>query len=181
MVQIKKRDLRFLAAMAVFASVVFLIYREEVVGPPLAPLATLTAQITVWLLHWVGIDAVREATLISQPGGFAYNISFRCTAILPMTFLTAAILFFPVPMRKRIVGLMIGLPMLMLLNVTRLIHLFYIGLHDPAHFELWHEDLWRGMIRLAILVIWMAWALWAERGTERGLVKELRRAEAEMI
>src|SRR2546421_10087198 len=72
MLKDRVQDARFLAFMAVFTGFVFLLYREELVGPSLVPLTLWTARTTVLLLHWLGIEAVQAATVISHPEGFAY-------------------------------------------------------------------------------------------------------------
>lgn len=163
MVSVSKKDLHFLTLMAVFVVIVFALYREEIVGPLLAPLAMLTAKMTFALLQWLGTEAVRNATVIYQPGGFAYDVSYTCTGILPITFLVAAMLAYPVPFAYRVIGVIVGTTILLLLNFGRLVHLFQIGVHNPGNFDFWHEDLWQGIIRLSILCLWMTWAVWAER------------------
>ena len=155
-------NLRFAVVMAVFAGVVLLTYREDMLGPLLAPLTTLTAQITLALLHWLGMEAVRVATVISHPDGFAYEIYYRCTGILPVAFLTVSILAYPGPLRRKFVGLTVGLPVLIALNLTRLVHLFYIGVYNPAAFDAAHVVLWEGFLILAIFGLWLGSTRWSD-------------------
>ena len=159
----RSAEAQFLAFMAVFTGFVFLLYREELVGPSLVPLTLWTARMTVLLLHWLGIEAVQAATVISHPEGFAYEVAYSCVGALPVVFFSAAVLAYPAALTHRLVGVTIGLPALLALNFSRLVHLFYLGVQDRAAFEWWHADLWRTIILLSVIGLWLSWACWAER------------------
>ena len=154
----RQLNLRFVAAMVGFAGVALLTYREDVLGAPLAPVTMWAARVTLALLHWLGIEATRVATVISHPSGFAYEIYYRCTGFLPVAFLTTAILATPGHWRRKLVGLAVGVPALIAVNLTRLVHLFYLGVHNPATFDFAHSVLWEGFLILAILGLWLGWA-----------------------
>lgn len=158
----RRLNLRFATVMVVFAGLVFLTYREDMLGSFLAPLTTLTAKTTLVLLHWSGMEAVRVATLIYHPDGFAYEIYYRCTGFLPVAFFTAAILASPGTLRSKCVGLAVGVPILAALNLTRLVHLFYVGVHNPAAFDAAHAVLWEVLLILAILGLWWGWTRWSD-------------------
>ncbi len=155
---------RFVFVLAVFVGIVSLIYREDVLGPPLAPLTMATARMTLALIHWAGMDAVREVTVISHPSGFAYEIYYRCTGFLPVAFLAVSVLAYPGRLQFKLMGLAIGVPVLLVLNLIRLVHLFYIGVQKPAFFDLAHKVIWEGLIILAVFGLWLGWAIWIDSG-----------------
>lgn len=155
--------------MAVFTGLVFSVYREEVVGSALEPLALLTARMTQALLQWSGMEVVRTATVLSHPGGFAYEVAYSCIGALPVVFYSAAVLSYPVRFTARLVGVAVGSPLLLALNVGRLIHLFHLGVHGRPAFDWWHEDVWPGLIRLMIVGLWIIWVCWADSGIARVL------------
>lgn len=158
----RQMNLRFATVMVLFVGVVFLTYREDVLGPLLAPLTEVTAQWTLALLYWFGMEAIRVGTVISHPDGFAYEIYYRCTGFLPVAFLTVSILASPGTLRRKFVGLAVGLPILIALNLTRLVHLFYLGVHNPTAFDLGHTFLWEGFLILAIFGLWLGWTRWSD-------------------
>jgi exosortase/archaeosortase family protein len=162
-------NLRFATVMAVFAGVVFLTYREEVLGALLTPVATVTAEMTLVMLRWAGMVGVRVATVISHPDGFAYEIYYRCTGFLPVAFVTLAILASPGPLRRKVIGLALGVPVLIVLNLTRLVHLFYVGVHSPAAFDFAHAVVWEGLLILAIFALWLGWARWPDSRATSGV------------
>ena len=164
---IRQLNLRFIAVMAGFVGVIFLTYRQDVLGFFLTPLTKLTARTTLALLHLSGLEAVRVATLISHPDGFAYEIYYRCTGFLPLAFLTVSILAYPRSLRCKFVGLALGLPILVTLNFTRLVHLFYIGVYNPDAFNLAHKVLWEGFIILAVFAAWLGWTRWSDKRAKK--------------
>src|SRR5207247_7152051 len=127
MLKVTDREIRLLAVMAMITGLVFAVYREEVIGPPLEPLVLATVEMTVALLHWVGIEAVRSATVIAHPDGFAYEVAYSCIGVLPVLFYGAAVLPFPVGWAPRLVGVLVGLPLLFAPKLIGLIHPFHIG------------------------------------------------------
>jgi exosortase H (IPTLxxWG-CTERM-specific) len=171
-------NLRFLVVMVAFAGVAFLSYRDDVLGAIIAPLTTWTAGMTLGLLQRAGMEVTGVATVISHPGGFAYAIYYRCTGFLPVAFLTTAILAYPGRWRRKLVGLVISVPVLILLNLTRLVHLFYLGVHRPTAFDFAHSVLWEGVVILATLGLWLGWTRWSDSVREqppRPIGEKLRR------
>jgi exosortase H (IPTLxxWG-CTERM-specific) len=158
----RQLHLRFVVVMTVCVGIVLLTYGDGAVGTLLAPLTAWTTHMTLPVLHWSGMEATRTATVISHPGGFAYEITYRCTGFLPVAFLTAAILASPGSLQRKVVGLTVGVPVLIGLNLTRLVHLFYVGVHNAAAFHVAHTLLWEGCLILAILGLWLGWMRWSE-------------------
>ena len=162
MAVMRERNLRFAAVMIGFAGIVLLTVREDVLGPFLAPLTTWTAQATRAVLHVLGMEATRTGTVIAHPEGFAYDISTRCTGVVPVAFLAAAILASPGAMRRKVIGLAVGVPVLIALNLTRLVHLFSLGVYHPEAFDLAHGVLWEGFFILAVFGLWFLFTRWSD-------------------
>lgn len=155
-------DRRFVAVVGGFTIVALALYREEVLGGPLAPLAAATARVAFALLQATGADAVRSATVIFQPSGFAYDINYSCTGILPAAFLVVSILAYPAAGRVRLAGLAVTVPAILALNQVRLVHLFYVGTRRPEIFDVVHLVVWEWAIIAAVFALWAAWTRWAD-------------------
>ena len=149
---------RFVAVTAVL-----LLYRESIVGPLFIPLRVLTARMTLAVLHLVGMDGVRIGTVLYHPDGFGYQISHGCTGFLPAAFLAVGMLAYPAFARHRAIGIAVGVPLLGVLNLIRLAHLYVIGVVAPAWFDVAHEVVWDGMVVCAIFLVWLGWTFWADR------------------
>jgi exosortase/archaeosortase family protein len=137
----------------------------------LDPLAGLVASLTQSVLLGIGIAAERAGTVLFVPGGFAYDVTIGCTGLLPAAVLTVAILASPGTWAAKQRGLVVGVPLLLTVNLLRLVHLFYLGIHAPRHFVLAHTLLWEGTMVLFTFVTWLLWTRWADRrkvGDQRG-------------
>jgi len=156
----RQQKYRFALIMAGFTLALLFTYREDVLGYILSPLAYYTARTTLGLLHMFGMEAARTATLIYHPDGFAYEIYYRCTGFLPVAILTASIFAYPGPSRFKFLGLAMGVPVLLALNLFRLVYLFYVGVYIPAAFDFAHSVLGESLLILATLGLWLAWIKW---------------------
>ena len=136
-----------------------MVYRDDLLGRFLGPWEESTARMTVALMHALKIEALRIGSQIHHPGGFAYEIYYRCTGLLPVALLSALIAATPgSPIRSKLVGASIGTPALVFLNLIRLVHLFQTGVYRPALFDLTHELVWELVMILATLGIWWGWS-----------------------
>lgn len=132
-------------------------YRENVLGSILAPLTVYTAQLTLCLLHLFGIEATRVAANIYHPSGFAYEIYYRCLGFSYVIILTAAILSYPRSIRQKAYGIVLGVPVLLMLNLFRLVTLFYVGVHYPVVFNFVHTFFWNMILFLMTMGLWLGW------------------------
>ncbi len=89
------------------------------------------------ILSGLGQDThVSEVTI--QSPRFAMAIRRGCDAVEPTWLLCAAMLSFPAPWKHRILGMLAGIILLQLLNLVRIITLYWIGVHLPAFFNSAH-------------------------------------------
>jgi|GEM_PF-5760528 len=149
-------------AIIVFVFVVLIPIPERILESILMPLTLATTRATLTLIHLIGIDATRSGMFVSHPDGFVYQITYRCTGIIPATVFCVWVLVFPkVPFRLKLVGFGIGLPILAAFNLLRLVHLFYVGIYSTSSFDLAHEVIWQSLIVLQIVGLCLGWALWS--------------------
>lgn len=156
-------------AWGLFAAAVLLIDREAVAGALLRPLTGATAAMALLALRSLGYEVLQTANIIHQPGGFAYEVYYRCSGALPAACLAFAILRGPGPWKAKLIGIALGLPALALLNLARLVHLFAIGTQRPALFDWIHHGFWNGLTAATVVSVWLIWRKW-QRPTERNAV-----------
>lgn len=145
-----------------------LAYRDDLLGRLLGPWEELTARMTLALLHALKVEAVRLGSQLHHPGGFAVEVYYRCTAVLAVALLAALTAATPASVRSKLIGLSLGVPVLVGLNLVRLVQLFYLGVFDPGLFDLAHGLLWEIVFILATLGIWWLWARWAVHRNSAG-------------
>lgn len=132
-------------------------------------LAALLASATQALLGGLGVVAQRAGTVLYVPGGFSYDVTIGCTGLLPAAVLTVAIVASPASRAGQRRGLAIGVPLVLAVNLLRLVHLFWIGTHTPRYFDLAHTYLWEATLVLCTFVTWLLWSRWAaETGQGEG-------------
>jgi len=152
------RGARLRFGLLVGALVAFIVLTpREHVWTGLAPLDLLTAKATAHLLTRCGMEVHREAAVLSHPSGFAYEIYWRCTGLLPAGFLAIVILASPAPLSRRGLGVLWGMPLVLAVNLLRLASLFFIGVRYPAAFDVAHSLVWEGIVILAVLGVWLGW------------------------
>jgi exosortase family protein XrtM len=83
------------------------------------------------------VQAVAKGTRISAPGG-GLNVLFGCEGTDAVFLLTAALLVFPMSLRARATGLVVGLVWVFVLNQLRIVALFYAFRADSGLFDLLH-------------------------------------------
>ncbi len=148
---------RFGLAMAVFAAAFLGLDRNPALGHRLAPLDSLTAEAAAHLIDWTGLEVHRQGAVLSHPGGFSYEIYYRCTGLVVVAFLAAGLLALPGGRRAKAWGLALGASMVTALNLLRLTALFWIGVRLPPVFDFAHRAVGEAAMLLAVLAFWMVW------------------------
>jgi exosortase/archaeosortase family protein len=91
--------------------------------------------------------------------GFSFVVIPDCGAVQSMAIFMSAILAFPARWWKRLVGILVGLPILYWVNAFRLAFLAVIGAldHGGKWFKFTHEYIWQGIYIVFVVALWMAW------------------------
>lgn len=116
-------------------------------------LSTLAAS---WVLRAFGVDVQADGTLLFGPDG-AITVALGCDGCQPMALFACAVIAFPVSLRARIAGVLIGLPLLFVLNAVRIATLFVIVAHHRDWFEDAHLVVWPMVFILCSMLLWILW------------------------
>jgi len=95
--------------------------------------------------------------IIDQQSSFAVSIEAGCNAVEACIILVAAIMAFPAPWKYKAWGLLAGIAAVQVVNVLRVISLFYLGQWRMDVFEFAHLYLWQALIMLDVLFVWLVW------------------------
>ena len=122
------------------------------------PFTTFIADISVWILQ-IFDDSVESYRNIirNSTTGFGVRIERGCNGVEAVIILFAAIFSFPAPFKNKIIGFIIGFFAIQVLNLVRIISLFYLGQWNQVAFEWFHLYLWQALIILDALVVWLIW------------------------
>lgn len=99
----------------------------------------------------------RGKVLQSAHNGFAVSIEAGCNGVEATIVLVAAILSFPAPWKRKLLGLLIGVVAVQGLNIVRVISLFYLGQWNFSVFEWAHLYVWQALIMLDVMIVWLLW------------------------
>ncbi len=102
--------------------------------------------------------------LQSAHSGFAVAIEAGCNGVEASIVLVAAMLAFPAPWKRKLIGLAVGIFAVQGLNIVRVISLFYIGQWSLDVFEFAHQYVWQALIMLDVLIVWLLWVRTLPRG-----------------
>ena len=122
------------------------------------PWTDLVAQVSTWFAQAFDSHvAVNGATIYSTTNGFSVTILAGCNGLEAMIVLIAAILAYPAPWKHRILGIVAGVAAIQVLNLVRIVSLFYIGQWSYRVFEWAHLYGWQVLIMLDVLIVWLLW------------------------
>ncbi|MHC4168035.1 MAG: archaeosortase/exosortase family protein [Planctomycetota bacterium] len=122
----------------------------------------LIARISGYALAILGWDITVTDNSIHSPG-FSANIVRGCDAVEAIALYVCAVLAFPLPFLKKLIGLTVGALLLLVLNLVRVISLCLIGAYSRRMFDVMHIDVWQAVFIFFAVSLWILWLLWATR------------------
>lgn len=124
----------------------------------------LNARASAAMLRCFGTPATANGLGVKSPQ-FGLKVAQGCDAIQPSILFFCAVLASPVAWKLKLPGVLVGVPLLLLLNLVRIVTLFYTGVYFPKLFELMHIEVWQASFIFLALVFWVLWARWARGRT----------------
>ena len=120
----------------------------------------LIAKVSGALLAILGQDTTVSNVSIFSPR-FSVRIVRGCDAVEAIALYVCAVLAFPLPFLKRLLGMIAGALLLSVLNLVRVVSLFLIGAYSRRMFDLMHIDVWQAVFIFFAVLLWILWLLWA--------------------
>ena len=145
--------MHFVATILVAAAVILISDRDNILGQFLDPLTRITAWMTVSILNGLGTDCLRDGLVVYKPEGFAYEVYYRCTGFLSIYVLSVAVFASRGRFKDKVIGLVVGIPVLLVINLVRLVSLFLIGVAKPDYVEFVHDFVWQGVILVVVFLL----------------------------
>ena len=150
-----------------FALIFFLLYsltwnrfvEDNVFQPYLALNTTVSAK----LIGLLGTEIdVWGDTILAGPD-WSIEVRRGCDAVEPSALYIAAVVAFPAAIGAKLVGVIVGVGFLALVNLGRIVSLFYIRRHWPDLFDMMHLEIWQVAFIVLALVTFLLWARRASR------------------
>jgi exosortase H (IPTLxxWG-CTERM-specific) len=144
----------FLVSILTFAVVLnFDAVTLHIVGP----YTEWIARASGFTLNLFGEQTSVRGTLLTSPR-FSVNIYHGCNAVLATSIYLSAVLAFPSRWKEKGMGFLVGIPSIQVINLARILSLYYIGIYWPKFFEMAHGYVWQSIVILLSMVVWIFWA-----------------------
>jgi exosortase H (IPTLxxWG-CTERM-specific) len=121
------------------------------------PFLHTNAVLTSQILNLFGAGTEAHGSLITG-NDFSFRLIPECTSMIFTAMFASAVLAFPSERGAKLTGMVMGAAALFLINLVRIISLFYIGSAFPSFLEVAHLFLWQILMILAALGLWLFWA-----------------------
>ncbi len=157
-VLMKPEQRRFLVRFSLSLLVLYLLVairpsNDHLVVPFTKGIVAVSAKI----LQLLGEPALPEGTTL-RSASFGVDVKDGCNGLEAAIILAAALVAFPATTRQRAVGLAAGFLGIQLLNLVRVVSLYWLGAHRPAVFELFHAAIWQTALILVAVGFFVLWS-----------------------
>jgi len=146
----------------IFSVLLIGLFTLEILQPAekyvILPFTSLIADVSVWIVQVFDENVIAHGNVIrDKVSGFGVRIERGCNGLEAVIILFSAIFAFPAPFKNKLIGFVAGFFAIQILNLVRIISLYYLGQWNYTAFEWFHLYLWQALIILDALVVWMIW------------------------
>jgi exosortase H (IPTLxxWG-CTERM-specific) len=151
--------LRFFGLFAVYFGGLYLVFGllPGVRSGLIKPYTILLARLVASTVELFGFTAGTQESVVVSPG-FSLDIVMGCDGVEASCLFAAGVLAFPTTWRSKLIGLAFGLPLIHLINLARLVGLYFAGMYMPGSFEEFHVYVAQTIVILlstGILLFWL--------------------------
>ena len=147
---------------AIFLVIQLALFAAELTRPVqqalVLPFTESIAALSAWLVTMFDEGVISQGIVLRDAeSGFAVAIQAGCNGVEATIVLVAAMVAFPSPWRWKLIGIGAGFIAIQLMNLARIITLFYLGQWNSTAFEWAHLYIWQALIMLDVLVVFLIW------------------------
>ncbi len=144
----------------IFTVVLVSLFTLEMLNPVqehvIVPFTSMLAQISAALIAPFDDNVIAYGKVLQfEDTGFAVSIEAGCNGVEATIVLIAAVLAFPATWRQRVAAILLGFLAIQVMNIARIISLFYLGDWDLDIFSWVHLYLWPTLIMLDVLIVFI--------------------------
>lgn len=125
------------------------------------PFTGLLASISAALVLPFDSDVISQGRVLRDSvTGFAVSIEAGCNGVEAAIVLIAGVVAFPARARHKLAAILLGFVAIQLLNIVRIVSLFYLGQWNYTIFEWFHLYFWPILIMIDVLVVFAVYLRW---------------------
>jgi exosortase H (IPTLxxWG-CTERM-specific) len=144
----------FVILVSLFTIEILVPVQEHVIAPFTGMLARLSAAI---ILPFDSSAVAYGKILQFRDTGFAVSIEAGCNGVEATIVLIAAVIAYPASWRARFLAIVLGFLAIQVMNLARIISLFYLGNWNMEVFSWIHLYLWPALIMLDVLIVFIVY------------------------
>jgi len=148
--------LRFVLFLGILAGMSALALGLMQSEPAMAALQRVTAGSTCAVLRVLGTDATTDNHIIVSDR-FSISVVAACTGLFLFVAFSSAVLAFPARWQAKLFGLTAGIAAIFVMNIARLVVLFYVGVFFPQRVESMHLLILQSLSIVGVLFLWLIW------------------------
>jgi exosortase H (IPTLxxWG-CTERM-specific) len=154
-----RKPLRFLTLFGLIFAICYLLFgviprvRFGVINPYTKVLAKAVAAV----INLFGAAAVANGALVYSPR-YSMDIAMGCDGVEASCLYLAGVAAFPTSWRAKLIGLAFGVPLIQVINLVRLIGLYYVGAYLPSVADQIHDYVAQTIVIVlstGILIFWL--------------------------
>ena len=127
-----------------------------------SPLTKTIAYQAAWILNAIGIKVAANGIAVSGEN-FQITIRGGCNAIYEISLFLSAIIAYPSPLKDKLWGGIAGSVIIYILNLSRVVALFLIGIYSRNYFDMVHDHVSQSLFIFVVAVLWLLWAAKSNR------------------
>lgn len=149
--------LRFITIFVAVLSALFVLEMLQPVQLQVVqPFTGLLAELCALLIAPFDDEVLHYGRVLQHQGSnFAVSIEAGCNGVEATIVLIAAVVAFPGAWRHRLVAIILGFFAIQIMNIARIISLFYLGQWNLDIFSWTHLYLWPVLIMLDVMVVFL--------------------------
>lgn len=116
--------------------------------------------VTAKILTAAGIPCAYKESIINVPG-ISLDVKFGCNGLEAVMIYSVAVIAFPAPWKKKVIGILAGFLAIQAVNILRIAGLAYAGIHFKSLFNYIHIYVAQGImiaVALAVFFIYLRYA-----------------------
>ena len=154
--------------LGIFLLVLLALFMAELTPPVqrmvVVPWTNFLAAASAALVHVFDSNVLAYGNVLQDMrSGRGISVEAGCNGVEACIMLAAAVFAYPADLRARMTGLLVGAVAIQLLNLVRIVSLFYLVQWSARAFEFAHLYLWQALIMLDVLLVWLVWLRWVTR------------------
>jgi exosortase H (IPTLxxWG-CTERM-specific) len=154
--------------VSIFLLILVTLFTLEMLEPVqqhvIVPFTTMLAHLSAAIILPFDSSAVAYGKILQfKDTGFAISIEAGCNGVEAAIVLIAAIIAFPAGWRQRLLAISLGFLAIQVLNIARIISLFYLGNWNMDVFSWIHLYLWPALIMLDVLIVFIVYLRYLSR------------------